>query len=61
LFDGFGGAKLELDPADNFNVTVVAGDCKGSGDDMVEVDHGPDDDIGPFRVGELWSTRCCED
>ena len=61
LFDCFTGAKLELDSANNFDFAVVTGDRKRSQDDMVKVDHGADDDVGPFGVGELRCTRCCED
>ena len=56
-----GGTKLELDTPDNFDVPVVIGDGERSRDDMIEVNHGSNDDVGPFRVGELRCMRQGED
>ena len=52
-----GSTKLELDTPDNFDVPVVIGDGERPRDDMIEVNHGSDDDVGPFGVGEL---RCMQ-
>jgi hypothetical protein len=39
LLDGFGSSTLKLDPSNNFSFSIVTGDHKASGNDVVEIDH----------------------
>ena len=61
LLDRFGSSVLKLDPSNDFGFSIVTGDREASGNDVVEIDHRSDDDVGPFRVGELRGVRCSED
>ena len=61
LFGGSRGPKLELDPTDDFDITVIVQDGESTGEDVIEVDHGSDDDVSPFGIWELWRVRRGED
>jgi hypothetical protein len=58
LFGGFSGSIFELDSSNDFDFTIVTGDGEASGDDVVEIDHGSDDNVGPFGTRKLWRIRC---